>query len=238
MRFQALKAAFPYTIPILAGYWFLGLTYGVYATTSGFSPIYPVLMAIVIFGGSLEFVAISMLLSPFAPLQTLIMAILIQARHIFYGISMLDKYKDMGFKKFFLIYGLSDETFSITYTAKAPDGIDKGWFMLFITILDQIYWISGVAIGSLLGSVLTFNTNGISFVMTAMFSVIFLDQWLKENIHIHGLIGIVASVLCLIILGPDSFMVPTMVIVIALLTVLRKPIEQRESLLLSPKEES
>ncbi len=238
MRFQALKAAFPYTIPILAGYWFLGLTYGVYATTSGFSPIYPVLMAIVIFGGSLEFVAISMLLSPFAPLQTLIMALLIQARHIFYGISMLDKYKDMGFKKFFLIYGLSDETFSITYTAKAPDGIDKGWFMLFITILDQIYWISGVAIGSLLGSVLTFNTNGISFVMTAMFSVIFLDQWLKENIHIHGLIGIVASVLCLIILGPDSFMVPTMVIVIALLTVLRKPIEQRESLLLSPKEES
>ena len=238
MRFQALKAAFPYTIPILAGYWFLGLTYGVYATASGFSPIYPVLMAIVIFGGSLEFVAISMLLSPFAPLQTLIMALLIQARHIFYGISMLDKYKDMGFKKFFLIYGLSDETFSITYTAKAPDGIDKGWFMLFITILDQIYWISGVAIGSLLGSVLTFNTNGISFVMTAMFSVIFLDQWLKENIHIHGLIGIVASVLCLIILGPDSFMVPTMVIVIALLTVLRKPIEQRESLLLSPKEES
>lgn len=238
MRFQALKAAFPYTIPILAGYWFLGLTYGVYATTSGFSPIYPVLMAIVIFGGSLEFVAISMLLGPFAPLQTLIMALLIQARHIFYGISMLDKYKDMGFKKFFLIYGLSDETFSITYTAKAPDGIDKGWFMLFITILDQIYWISGVAIGSLLGSVLTFNTNGISFVMTAMFSVIFLDQWLKENIHIHGLIGIVASVLCLIILGPDSFMVPTMVIVIALLTVLRKPIEQRESLLLSPKEES
>ena len=238
MRFQALKAAFPYTIPILAGYWFLGLTYGVYATTSGFSPIYPVLMAIVIFGGSLEFVAISMLLSPFAPLQTLIMALLIQARHIFYGISMLDKYKDMGFKTVFLIYGLSDETFSITYTAKAPDGIDKGWFMLFITILDQIYWISGVAIGSLLGSVLTFNTNGISFVMTAMFSVIFLDQWLKENIHIHGLIGIVASVLCLIILGPDSFMVPTMVIVIALLTVLRKPIEQRESLLLSPKEES
>lgn len=237
MRLQAFRAAFPHTIPIFAGYWFLGLTYGIYATTSGFSPIYPIIMAIVIFGGSLEFVTVSMLLSPFAPLQTFVIALMIQARHLFYGISMLDKYKDTGIKKFFLIYGMSDETFSITYTAKSPDGIDKGWFMLFITILDQIYWISGVAIGSLLGSVLTFNTNGISFVMTAMFSVIFLDQWLKDNIHVPGVIGVVSSVICLIIFGPDSFMLPTMVVVIALLTVFRKPMEQRENLLVNLQKE-
>lgn len=237
MRLQAFRAAFPHTIPIFAGYWFLGLTYGIYATTSGFSPIYPIIMAIVIFGGSLEFVTVSMLLSPFAPLQTFVIALMIQARHLFYGISMLDKYKDTGIKKFFLIYGMSDETFSITYTAKTPDGIDKGWFMLFITILDQIYWISGVAIGSLLGSVLTFNTNGISFVMTAMFSVIFLDQWLKDNIHVPGVIGVVSSVICLIIFGPDSFMLPTMVVVIALLTVFRKPMEQKENLLVNLQKE-
>lgn len=237
MRLRAFKAAFPYTIPIFAGYWFIGLTYGIYATTSGFSPIYPIIMAIVIFGGSLEFVTVSMLLSPFTPLQTFVMALMIQARHLFYGISMLDKYKDTGIKKFFLIYGMSDETFSITYTAKAPDGIDKGWFMLFITTLDQIYWISGVAMGSLLGSVLTFNTNGISFVMTAMFSVIFLDQWIKDNIHVHGIIGVVSSVICLIILGPDSFMLPTMVIVIALLTIFRKPMEQKENLLVNLQKE-
>ena len=237
MRFRALKAAFPYTIPIFAGYWFLGLTYGIYATTSGFSSIYPIIMAIVIFGGSLEFVAISMLLSPFAPLQTFIMALLIQARHLFYGISMLDKYKDIGIKKFFLIYGLSDETFSVIYTAKVPTGVDRGWFMLFITVLDQIYWISGVAIGSILGTLITFNTDGISFVMTAMFTVIFLDQWLKEKIHIHGIIGIAASVLCLIIWGPDSFMVPTMIIVAILLTIFRRPIEERDKLLSNLPEE-
>ena len=237
MRFRALKAAFPYTIPIFAGYWFLGLTYGIYATTSGFSSIYPIIMAIVIFGGSLEFVAISMLLSPFAPLQTFIMALLIQARHLFYGISMLDKYKDIGIKKFFLIYGLSDETFSVIYTAKVPTGVDRGWFMLFITVLDQIYWISGVAIGSILGTLITFNTDGISFVMTAMFTVIFLDQWLKEKIHIHGIIGIAASVLCLNIWGPDSFMVPTMIIVAILLTIFRRPIEERDKLLSNLPEE-
>ena len=133
MRRKALKAAFPHTLPILTGFAFLGLAYGIYMNTSVFPFYYPMLMSMLIFGGSLEFVAVEMLLGPFAPLQVFIMALLIQARHLFYGLSMLGKYKGMGWKKFFLIFGMCDETFSINYTAKAPEGVDKGWFLFFIT---------------------------------------------------------------------------------------------------------
>ena len=128
IQLAALKAAFPHTIPIFAGFWFLSLAYGIYMHVSGFSFWYPMAMSAIIFGGSLEFVAVSMLLSPFAPLQTFLMTLMIQARHLFYGLSMLDKYKDTGAKKIYLIYGMCDETFSINYTANIPDGIDKGWF--------------------------------------------------------------------------------------------------------------
>jgi 4-azaleucine resistance transporter AzlC len=226
MKKKALKAAFPYTIPIFAGFWFLGMAYGIYMNVSGFSFVYPLVMSIVIFGGSLEFVAVEMLLSPFAPVQTLIMALLIQARHLFYGLSMLDKFKDMGWKKFYLIYGMCDETFSINYTAKIPDDVDKGWFMFFVTLLNQIYWVTGATTGGLIGSLIHFDTNGISFVMTAMFVVIFMEQWLKEKHHISAYIGLGASLLCLIIFGADSFMIPTMIMIVTLLAVFRKPLEK------------
>jgi 4-azaleucine resistance transporter AzlC len=226
MKKKALKAAFPYTIPIFAGFWFLGMAYGIYMNVSGFPFIYPLVMSIVIFGGSLEFVAVEMLLSPFAPVQTLIMTLLIQARHLFYGLSMLDKFKDMGWKKYYLIYGMCDETFSINYTAKIPDGVDKGWFMFFVTLLNQIYWVTGATIGGLIGSLIHFDTNGISFVMTAMFVVIFMEQWLKEKHHISAYIGLGASLACLILFGADSFMIPTMIMIILLLAVFRKPLEK------------
>lgn len=136
---KALKAAFPYTIPIFAGFWFLGMTYGIYMNVSGFSFWYPMLMSLTIFGGSLEFVAVAMLLSPFAPVQTLIMALMIQARHLFYGISMLEKFKGTGWKKPYLIFGMCDESFSINYSAEIPEDVDKGWFMFFVTLLNQFY---------------------------------------------------------------------------------------------------
>jgi 4-azaleucine resistance transporter AzlC len=228
MKKKALKAAFPYTIPIFAGFWFLGLAYGIYMNVSGFSFVYPMMMSLIIFGGSLEFVAVEMLLSPFAPVQTLIMTLLIQARHLFYGISMLGKFKDMGWKKFYLIFGMCDETFSINYTAKIPDDVDKGWFMFFVTLLNHLYWVSGATIGGLVGSLIHFDTNGISFVMTAMFVVIFLEQWLKEKHHISAYIGLGASLACLVLFGADSFMIPTMVMIITLLAVFRKPLEKME----------
>lgn len=228
MRRKALKVAFPHTLPILTGFAFLGLAYGIYMNTSGFPFYYPMLMRMLIFGGSLEFVAVEMLLSPFAPLQVFIMALLIQARHLFYGLSMLEKYKGMGRKKFFLIFGMCDETFSINYTAEAPEGVDKGWFLFFITLLDYLYWTVSATIGGLIGSLLKFDTSGINFVMTAMFVVIFLDQWLKEKNHVSSIIGLSVSALCLICFGPDSFMIPTMLIILSLLTLLRPRLEGQQ----------
>ncbi len=226
MIVQAARCAFPYTIPIFAGFWFLGLTYGIYMNVSGFSFMYPMLMSLTIFGGSLEFLAVQMLLSAFAPLQTLIMTLMIQARHLFYGISMLDRFKGMGWKKVYLIFGMCDETFSINYSARIPQNIDEGWFMFFVTLFDHFYWFSGAAIGGLLGSLITFNTEGLDFVLTAMFVVIFLEQWLKEKKHYTALIGLLASAACLLIFDADSFMVPTMVCILCFLTIFRKPIEK------------
>lgn len=226
MRRRAFSAAFPHTIPILAGFLFLGISYGLYATAAGFDFWYPILMAVVIFGGSLEFVAVEMLLGIFAPAQTLIMALMIQARHLFYGIAMLEKYKGTGWKKFYLIYGMCDESFSINCSAEIPEDVDKGWFMFFVTLLNQLYWVCGTAVGAVLGAVISFDLDGLAFVMTAMFVVIFLDQWLKEKKHYTGVIGVAASAVCLLVFGADSFMIPSMACILCLLTVFRRPIEK------------
>ena len=227
LKWNALKAAFPYTIPIFAGFWFLALAYGIYMNVSGFSFWYPMAMSAIIYGGSLEFVAVSMLLSPFAPVQTFLMTLMIQARHLFYGISMLDKYKHLGAKKLYIIYAMCDETFSVNYTAKIPDGVDRGWVSFFVSLLNQIYWVSGATIGGLLGSLIHFDTTGLDFVMTAMFVVIFMEQWMKEKHHFSELIGLIAAVGCLLIFGADNFMIPTMICILAALSFLKKPIESR-----------
>lgn len=227
VRTKALKASFPYTIPIFAGFWFLGMAYGIYMNVSGFSFWYPLCMSLTIFGGSLEFVAVTMLLSPFAPVQTLVMALILQARHLFYGISMLEKYRGLGWKKFYLIFGLCDETFSINCTAEVPEGVDKGWFYFFVTLLNHLYWVSGSTIGGIAGSLLQFDTEGIGFVMTAMFTVIFLEHWLGEKHHDPDLLGLGVSALCLALSGADSFLLPSMACLLALLTFLRRPMERR-----------
>lgn len=223
---KALRAAFPHTIPIFAGFMFLGLSYGVYMHVSGFSFWYPMLMSLTIFGGSMQFMAVSLLLSPFAPLQTLLVAILVQARHLFYGISMLDRYKGAGAKKIYMIFGMCDETFSVNYSAEIPPDVDRGWFMFFVTLLDHLYWLTGSTLGGILGNLITFSTEGLEFVMTAMFVVIFLEQWLKEKKHYTALIGVVSSAACLLLFGADSFLIPTMACIVCFLSVLRKPIEK------------
>ena len=224
----ALRCAFPYTIPIFAGFAFLGMTYGIYMRVSGFGFWYPMLMSLLIFGGSLEFVAVSMLLAPFAPLQTFIMTLMLQARHLFYGIAMLDRFKGTGWKKPYLIFGMCDETFSINCSAEIPPEIDRGWFYFFVTLLNQLYWVGSATLGGLLGSLITLRTEGLSFVMTAMFVVIFLDQWGKDKQHASALIGLAASALCLQLFGADGFLIPTMVCILAALLLLRKPLETRE----------
>ncbi len=222
MKIKALKAAFPATIPTLTGFAFLGLAFGIYMNVSGFSFWYPMIMGIVVYGGSLEFVSVSMLLAPYAPLQTFIMALAIQARHIFYGITMLKKFENTGKFKPYLIFGMCDETFSINYSAKRSEGVDNDLFMFFVTLLNQIYWVVSSTVGGILGSLITIDIQGIDFVMTAMFTVIFVEQWLKEKNHIPSLIGILASVICLIIFGADNFLVPTMACIAIALMLSRK----------------
>lgn len=223
---KAFCAAFPKTLPILAGFSFLGFSYGVYMNVSGFSFIYPMLMSLTIFGGSLEFVAVTMLLGSFAPLQTFLMTLMIQARHLFYGIAMLDKFRGTGLKKMYLIFGMCDESFSINCSAEIPPGIDRGWFMFFVTLFNQFYWVAGATLGGLAGQLITFNTEGLEFVMTAMFVVIFIEQWLKEKKHYTALIGVLASAVCLIVFGADSFMIPTMICILCFITLFRKPVER------------
>ncbi len=223
---KAFLAAFPHTIPIFAGFWFLGLTYGIYMNASGFTFWYPMLMGLTIFAGSMEFVAVNLLLGAFNPLQALTMTLMINARHLFYGISMLDRYKNTGWKKFYLIFGMCDESFSINYTASIPKDVDKGWFMFFVTLLNHCYWVFGAALGGIFGSMLTINTKGLDFVMTAMFVVIFLEQWLKERSHISAYLGLGLSLLCLLVFGADRFIIPSMLAILGTLTLLRKPIEK------------
>lgn len=225
MMKKAFKAAFPYTIPIFAGFWFLGMTYGIYMNVSGFSFWYPMLMSLTIFAGSMEFVAVNLLLGAFNPLQALAMTLMINARHLFYGISMLDKYRGTGWKKFYLIFGMCDESFSINYTAEIPEDTDRGWFMFFVTLLNQFYWFFGATLGGIFGSLIHFSTEGLDFVMTAMFVVIFLEQWLKEKNHVSAVMGILLSLLCLIAFGADHFMIPAMLAIFASLTLTRGRLE-------------
>lgn len=207
---RALRAAFPYTVPIFAGFWFLGLTYGIYMHVLGFPFVYPMLMSMTIFAGSMEFIAANLLLGPFAPLSALIMTLVINARHLFYGISMLEKYKHTGLKKIFLIFMMCDESFAIHYTARVPKGVDRGWFFFFVSLLDYLYWVSGATLGGLCGSWLSFDTEGLSFAMTAMFVVIFLEQWLNDPNHRSTLLGLALSLGSLAVFGADRFILPAM----------------------------
>ena len=226
MKRRALKAAFPHTIPILAGYLFLGMTYGIYMGSLGFSFVYPMCTAMIIFAGSMEFVTANLLIGAFNPVQAFLMTLMINARHLFYGLAMLEKYKFPGLKRLYLIFGMADETFSVTCTAEPPEGVDRGWFMFFVTLLDQCYWVAGATIGGLFGMVLNFNTEGLDFVMTAMFVVIFIESWIKEKDHTSALAGLGISVLCLVLFGADGFIIPAMVCIMLALTLLRPRLEK------------
>ena len=223
---KAFLYAFPYTIPIFAGFWFLGMTYGIYMNVSGFSFWYPMIMSLTIFAGSIEFVAVNMLLGAFNPLQALAMTLMINARHLFYGISMLDRFRGIGWKKIYLIFGMCDETFSINYTADIPPEVDKGWFMFFITLLNYFYWFIGATLGGIFGGLIHFSTEGLDFVVTAMLVVIFLEQWRKEKNYTSALAGLGISLLCVAAFGAENFILPAMAGILLSLSLLQKPLEK------------
>ena len=218
VKTKAFKAALPHTLPICVGFLFLGMSYGFLMKSKGFSFIYPTLMSLFIFAGSMEFVTVNLLLSAFNPLYAFALTLMVNARHLFYGLSMLDKYKNVGLKKLYLIFGMCDESFTINYTVTPPPDIDKGWFMFFVTLLNQLYWVSGATLGALLGYVIHFNTKGLEFVMTALFVVMFIEQWEKSTNHRPALIGVICSVLSLIVFGSSNFVVVAMALIILCFT--------------------
>jgi len=225
-QFKALKAAFPHTIPVMTGYLFLGVAFGILLTSKGYHFIWAIIMSLLIYAGSMQFVAVEILTSIFNPLNAFLITLMVNARHLFYGLSMLTKFRGTGKYKPYLIFGLTDETYSLLCSCEIPDDVDKNQFMFYTTLLNQTYWIVASAAGALLGSVFTFNTEGIDFVMTALFIVIFINQWKSQKNHTPALIGLGGSVLCLLLFGPDNFIIPSMILIIAALTIFKKSVEK------------
>lgn len=213
MKRDAFKAALPYTLPICIAFLFIGISYGFYMTSSGFSFWYPMVMSLLIFAGSMEFVAVPLLLAPFAPVTAFILTLMVNARHLFYGISMLRIYTGYGWKTPYLIFGMCDESFSINCTIEPPAGIDKGWFMFFVTLLNHLYWVLGATLGGILGSIIHINTKGIEFVLTALFVVMFVNQWQHKDAHRPALIGLACTAICLFCFGSQYFLIPAMVFI-------------------------
>ena len=180
-RRAALRAAFPATIPVMTGFLCLGIAYGVLMQSKGYGPGWSVLMSAIAFGGSMQFVAITLLTTAFDPLQAFLLSVMVNARHMFYGLSLLDKYKGLGKVRPFLIYVLCDETFSLVSTLEPPEGVAGKDFYFWISLLDYLYWITGTALGGLAGNLITFDTTGLDFALTALFVVLFLEQWKKPE---------------------------------------------------------
>lgn len=227
MILQALKYAFPYTLPILGGFYFIGFAYGFYMDALGFGFMYPMLMSLLIFAGSLEMIAATMMLSTFSPASILLTSFIVQARHLFYGISMLDKFRNIGIKKYYIIFGMCDESFAINYSAKIPDHINKGWFYFFVTALNHFFWFSGSTLGGLLSNSISIEIKGLEFVMTALFTVILVDCVRAGKNYISGAIGLLCTSLALIITGKENFMLVSMGLILLLLLLLKKNQSQK-----------
>lgn len=228
MKKKAFQAALPHTIPIAVGFLFLGMSYGFLMRSKGFSVWYPMFMSLFIFAGSMEFVTVNLLLSAFQPVYGFLLALMVNARHLFYGISMLDQYRNVGWKKFYLIYGMCDESFTVNCSVTPPPEVDRGWFMFFVTLLNQVYWVGGATSGALLGYVIRFETKGIEFVMTALFVVMFLNQWEESKDHRFALTGLGCSLFCLLVFGSGGFILPAMILIILCFTLSKKKDEREK----------
>lgn len=219
---EAFKVAFPHTIPMLTSVPILGITYGVLMGTKGYGVWWSTLMSAIAFCGSMQFAAVPMLTTAFNPFQAFLLSFLVNARHIFYGISMLDKYKGIGKIRGFLIYVLCDETFSVCCTVEPPSKIERKYFYLSVSLLVYSYWVGGTFLGGILGDFIKFNTKGLDFALTALFTVLFLEQWKKPKNRPAAIIGVLCSVVSLFIFGRTNFIIPAMIFMVMILMTGRK----------------
>lgn len=224
---KALKAAFPVTIPVLLGYVFVGIAFGLLFQKAGYNFLWALLMSATVYAGSMQFVAINFFTGGFGLVQVVLMTLLVNIRHIFYGLSFIEKYKNMGRKKPYMIFSLTDETYSLLCSQKAPQGVDGNLFFFCIALLNQCYWIAGSVLGSVAGSLITFNTKGIDFAMTALFVVIFVEQWKASRSHIPALVGIAGTVLARLVFGAANMVLPAMLVITLVLLFLRGPLQKK-----------
>ena len=219
---KTLKYAFRQTLPVMAGYLVLGMGFGLLLHTRGYGVWWALLMSVAIYAGSMQYIAIDLLAGGASLITVALMTVMVNARHLFYGISMLERYRDTRPYRPYLIFALTDETYSLVCSGDVPEGVDQKEYYFLASLLNQLYWITGSILGTLIGSMFTFNTKGIDFAMTALFVVVFLEQWKSVKNHSSAMIGVGASVLCLFFFGPDHFLIPSMILITLLLTVFRK----------------
>jgi len=225
---KTIKAALIDTLPVLTGYLVLGFGFGILIKVNGFGLLHAFAMSLLIYAGSMQYVAIGLFTGGASMITVALTTLMVNARHLFYGISMIDRYKNTGFKKPYLIFALTDETYSLVCSDN-PDISDeeRKHYYFFVSLFDHIYWITGSVLGVVVGSLVTFNSEGIDFALTALFVTVFLEQWLTTSKHLPAIIGVVASVACLVIFGSESFLIPAM-LVIALLLCLYKEVPEND----------
>ena len=221
MKLSAIRAVFPDTIPVLTGYLFLGAGFGILLAESGYSVLWAAVMALLIFAGSGQYLLVGLLASGASLASAAIATLLVNARHLFYGISLVDAYKTAGKRRLYMIFGLTDETYSLVTQAKIPEGISREDYCFWVTALNHCYWVCGCVLGAVVGTVVPIDFSGVSFVLTALFVTIFVEQWLSSKDHFPALVGVVCTALSLLGFGSEIFLIPAMA-AIALILILRR----------------
>ena len=217
---KTISSAFRASLPVMAGYLVLGLGFGVLLQDLGYSFLWALLMSLTIYAGSMQYAALDLISGGASLITCALMTLMINARHFFYGLSMLDRYQAAGRKKPYLIFSLTDETYSLV-CAPAPEGTQPTGYYLWVSLLNQFYWVTGCSLGGLVGPFLPFDSTGMDFAMTALFVVIFVEQWLSTKNHLPALLGLGITAGCLLLLGPRRFVIPAMVLITLALTALR-----------------
>ena len=220
---RIVSHAFKDTVPVLTGYLVLGFGFGIIMKANGFGIFEAFIMSLLIYAGSMQYVAIGLLTGGTSLITAAVTTLMVNARHIFYGISMLERYKNIGKRKPYLIFALTDETYSLVCSDndKIPADRRKDYF-LFVTLFDHIYWVTGSVLGAVAGTLIKFNTAGIDFALTALFITVFIEQWLSTKKHAPAIVGVLASVLCLIVFGNENFLIPAMLIIALVLSLYKE----------------
>ena len=219
---KTAKTAFFDTIPVMTGYLFLGIGFGIIMQQNGFGLGWAAVMSLFIYAGSMQYVGVGLLTGGSGLVTAALATLLVNARHLFYGISMINAYKGTGKKKPYLIFALTDETYSLVSREQLPRGVERNAYFFLVSLFDQCYWVAGTALGSLAGSLIPMNFEGIDFALTALFVTIFVEQWLSSKDHFPAIVGVVSAAACLLLFGPDTFLIPAMILITAIFVLIHR----------------